>query len=62
MAQGADEVQAEPTRTQRQTWTLDSNLRFRGFTTETNTGTTWTQTTAKLNHYDTDIDGKCWQA
>ncbi|MGA5699510.1 RHS repeat-associated core domain-containing protein [Peterkaempfera bronchialis] len=30
-------------------------MRFRGFTTETNTGT-WTQTTAKLNHYDTDND------
>ncbi|WP_393097186.1 hypothetical protein [Streptomyces sp. LN325] len=33
---------------------LDSNQRFRGWTTETNISGTWTQTAAKTNHYDSD--------
>ncbi|MEU6271756.1 RHS repeat-associated core domain-containing protein [Streptomyces populi] len=49
-----DLAQQQTAGTQRQTWTLDSNLRFRGWTTETNTSGTWTQTAAKTNHYDSD--------
>ncbi|WP_424860216.1 DNRLRE domain-containing protein [Streptomyces sp. MMS24-I29] len=44
----------------RQTWQLDANLRFRSFKTETGSGTTWTQTDFKLNHYDSDSDSPRW--
>ncbi|MFH9983350.1 RHS repeat-associated core domain-containing protein [Streptomyces sp. NPDC017179] len=55
-----DLAQQQTAGTQRQTWTLDSNLRFRAFTTETNNASTWTQTGSKLNHYDTDGDSPRW--
>ncbi|WP_331745235.1 sugar-binding protein (plasmid) [Streptomyces anulatus] len=48
------------TSTERQTWQLDAALRFRSWTTETATGTTWTQTGAKTNHYDSDSDSPRW--
>ncbi|MFD7934585.1 RHS repeat-associated core domain-containing protein [Streptomyces sp. NPDC059755] len=35
-------------------------MRFRGWTTETNTSGTWTQTAAKTNHYDSGSDGPRW--
>ncbi|WPW27270.1 hypothetical protein P6B95_07600 [Streptomyces atratus] len=45
---------------QRQTWQLDANLRFRSWKVETSSGTTWTQTQSKLNHYDSDGDIPRW--
>ncbi|WP_328913120.1 MULTISPECIES: DNRLRE domain-containing protein [unclassified Streptomyces] len=54
-----DLVQQQTAGTQRQTWTLDSALRFRAFTTEANTGT-WTQTASKTNHYGNDSDNPRW--
>ncbi|MEU1277575.1 RHS repeat-associated core domain-containing protein [Streptomyces sp. NPDC005805] len=44
----------------RQTWTLDANHRFRAFRTETGSGSTWTPTSSKLNHYDGDGDNPRW--
>ncbi|WP_424864094.1 DNRLRE domain-containing protein [Streptomyces sp. MMS24-I29] len=44
----------------RQTWQLDASLRFRSWKTETGSGTTWTQTSSKLNHYDSDSDNPRW--
>ncbi|MFF9322858.1 RHS repeat-associated core domain-containing protein [Streptomyces sp. NPDC014735] len=44
----------------RQTWQLDANLRFRSWKTETGSGTTWTQTGSKLNHYGSDSDNPRW--
>jgi RHS repeat-associated protein len=44
----------------RQTWQLDSSLRFRSWTSETGSGTTWTQTDSKLNHYGNDSDNPRW--
>ncbi|WP_432058921.1 RHS repeat-associated core domain-containing protein, partial [Streptomyces sp. bgisy022] len=45
---------------QRQTWQLDAAHRFRSWTTETGSGSTWTQTSSKLNHYDGDGDNPRW--
>ncbi|MFD6819903.1 DNRLRE domain-containing protein [Streptomyces sp. NPDC060085] len=56
----SDLVQQQTAGTQRQTWTLDSNQRLRGFTTETNSSGTWTQTASKTNHYDSDGDSPRW--
>ncbi|MFD0313342.1 DNRLRE domain-containing protein [Streptomyces flavalbus] len=44
----------------RQTWQLDAALRFRSWTVETGSGSTWTQSAAKLNHYDSDGDNPRW--
>ncbi|HEY8983165.1 MAG TPA: RHS repeat-associated core domain-containing protein, partial [Streptomyces sp.] len=44
----------------RQTWQLDAALRFRSWTVETGSGTTWTQTESKLNHYDGEGDTPRW--
>ncbi|MER6349795.1 DNRLRE domain-containing protein [Streptomyces sp. NPDC001595] len=44
----------------RQTWQLDAALRFRSWKVETGSGTTWTQTAAKTNHYDSDSDNPRW--
>lgn len=44
----------------RQTWQLDAALRFRSWKVETGGGSTWTQTGAKLNHYDSDGDNPRW--
>ncbi|MGK5496908.1 DNRLRE domain-containing protein [Streptomyces sp. URMC 125] len=44
----------------RQTWTLDAALRFRSWTVETGSGSTWTQTASKRNHYDGDGDNPRW--
>ncbi|MFC6060362.1 RHS repeat-associated core domain-containing protein, partial [Streptomyces pratens] len=44
----------------RQTWQLDANLRFRSWKTETGSGSTWTQTGSKVNHYDSDDDSPRW--
>lgn len=44
----------------RQTWELDALHRLRSSTVETGSGSTWTQTQAKLNHYDSDGDSPRW--
>ncbi|MFJ1802055.1 RHS repeat-associated core domain-containing protein [Streptomyces sp. NPDC088180] len=44
----------------RQTWQLDSALRFRSWTAETGSGGNWTRTASKLNHYDSDNDNPRW--
>ncbi|MFH8702061.1 DNRLRE domain-containing protein, partial [Streptomyces chartreusis] len=44
----------------RQTWQLDAALRFRSWKVETGSGTTWTQTASKTNHYDSDSDNPRW--
>ncbi|MEV7087785.1 DNRLRE domain-containing protein [Streptomyces sp. NPDC093085] len=44
----------------RQTWQLDADLRFRSWKTETGSGSTWTQTGSKVNHYDGDGDSPRW--
>ncbi|WP_340377634.1 DNRLRE domain-containing protein [Streptomyces sp. SS7] len=44
----------------RQTWQLDAALRFRSWKTETGSGSTWTQTASRLNHYDSDSDNPRW--
>ncbi|AEY94260.1 YD repeat-containing protein (plasmid) [Streptomyces hygroscopicus subsp. jinggangensis 5008] len=45
---------------QRQTWQLDAALRLRSWKVETGSGSTWTQTASKLNHYDSDSDNPRW--
>ncbi|MFF3968191.1 DNRLRE domain-containing protein, partial [Streptomyces griseorubiginosus] len=45
---------------QRQTWQLDAALRYRSWKVETGSGTTWTQTASKLNHYDSTSDNPRW--
>ncbi|WP_078957674.1 DNRLRE domain-containing protein [Streptomyces glaucescens] len=44
----------------RQTWQLDPALRFRSWTVETGSGTSWTPAQSKLNHYDGDSDNPRW--
>ncbi|MFD8967934.1 DNRLRE domain-containing protein [Streptomyces sp. NPDC059568] len=46
--------------TQRQTWQLDPALRYRSWKTETSSGSTWTQTGSKVNHYSSDDDSPRW--
>ncbi|MGY6027059.1 DNRLRE domain-containing protein [Streptomyces spinosirectus] len=55
-----DLIQQETTAGRRQSWTLDSTLRLRAWTTETNSSGTWTQTSAKVNHYASDDDSPRW--
>ncbi|MER8032961.1 DNRLRE domain-containing protein [Streptomyces bauhiniae] len=55
-----DLVQQETAGTQRQTWSLDSALRFRAETTESNASGSWAQTSSKVNHYDGDTDAPRW--
>ncbi|MCM2419075.1 DNRLRE domain-containing protein [Streptomyces sp. RKAG293] len=55
-----DLVQQQTAGTSRQTWALDSNFRFRSWTTESNATGTWTQTAAKVNHYGSDSDSPRW--
>ncbi|MEU6404909.1 DNRLRE domain-containing protein [Streptomyces sp. NPDC046985] len=45
---------------QRQTWQLDADLRFRSWKVEKGSGTSWTQTASKVNHYDSDDDTPRW--
>ncbi|MGO4635591.1 DNRLRE domain-containing protein [Streptomyces sp. 2RAF24] len=55
-----DLAQQQTAGNNRQTWTLDAALRFRGWTTETNTAGTWSPTASKLNHYGADGDNPRW--
>ncbi|MFF3375871.1 RHS repeat-associated core domain-containing protein [Streptomyces sp. NPDC002680] len=49
-----DLVRQQTSGTSRQTWTLDAAGRLAAWTTETNSGATWTQTGSKTNHYGAD--------
>nr|WP_254406091.1 DNRLRE domain-containing protein [Streptomyces sp. AC627_RSS907] len=55
-----DLVHQQTANGKRQTWQLDANLRFRSWTVESGSGTTWTQTESKTNHYDGDGDNPRW--
>jgi len=44
----------------RQTWNLDSAQRFRSWTVERGSGTTWTLEQSKVNHYDGEEDNPRW--
>ncbi|MEU2429105.1 DNRLRE domain-containing protein [Streptomyces sp. NPDC007861] len=55
-----DLVRQQTAGSQRQTWTLDSQLRFRGWTVESNTSGGWTKAQSKLNHYGSDADNPRW--
>ncbi|MFD7066699.1 DNRLRE domain-containing protein [Streptomyces sp. NPDC059913] len=55
-----DLAQQQTANGSRQTWQLDAALRFRSWKVETGSGSTWTQTGAKLNHYDSDGDNPRW--
>ncbi|MEF9904047.1 DNRLRE domain-containing protein [Streptomyces sp. P9-A2] len=55
-----DLVRQQTANGKRQTWNLDAALRFRSWTAETGSGTTWTQTASRRNHYDGDGDSPRW--
>ncbi|MFF2305911.1 DNRLRE domain-containing protein [Streptomyces sp. NPDC058128] len=55
-----DLVRQQTTSTQRQTWQLDADQRLRSWTVEENTSGTWSETAAKVNHYDSDSDNPRW--
>lgn len=55
-----DLVRRQTSAGKRQTWQLDAALRLRSWTVETGSGSTWTQTESKVNHYDGDDDNPRW--
>ena len=55
-----DLVRQQTTGDERQTWTLDSALRFRGWTTEKNVSGAWTTTSTSVNHYGCSCDSPRW--
>lgn len=55
-----DLVQQQTAGSNRTTWTLDPGLRFRSWTTESDSGGTWTATGSRLNHYDGSGDEPKW--
>ncbi|WSN30219.1 sugar-binding protein [Streptomyces uncialis] len=55
-----DLVHRQTVGSSRQTWQRDPELRVRSWTTETGSGSTWTQTASKRNHYDSDSDSPRW--
>ncbi|MEU4492931.1 DNRLRE domain-containing protein [Streptomyces sp. NPDC023998] len=55
-----DLVRQQTAGSQRQTWALDPQLRFRSWTVESNSSGTWTKTQSKLNHYSSDADSPRW--
>ncbi|MFJ8473220.1 DNRLRE domain-containing protein [Kitasatospora sp. NPDC094011] len=57
-----DLVQQQTTGASRYTWTLDAAQRPRGWTTETNSGSTWTVSGGRTNHYGSDGDSPRWIA
>ncbi|MGW7307421.1 DNRLRE domain-containing protein [Streptomyces sp. NPDC054835] len=50
----------QTTDSKRQTWHLDAAHRFRSFTVDRGSGSTWTREQSKLNHYDSDSDTPRW--
>ncbi|WP_190125523.1 RHS repeat protein [Streptomyces inusitatus] len=55
-----DLVRRQTVNGERQTWQLDAQQRFRSWTSETGSGSAWTQTASKRNHYDSDGDNPRW--
>nr|WP_245877225.1 DNRLRE domain-containing protein [Streptomyces glaucescens] len=55
-----DLVHQQTANGKRQTWQLDADMRFRSWKVESGSGTTWTQTASKLNHYDGEGDNPRW--
>ncbi|MBD0736451.1 DNRLRE domain-containing protein [Streptomyces sp. CBMA29] len=55
-----DIARQETTATQRQTWNLDSGMRFRNWTAEQKSGSAWVALGTKTNHYDCDADSPRW--
>ncbi|MFE5484147.1 DNRLRE domain-containing protein [Streptomyces sp. NPDC056527] len=55
-----DLVHQQTSGNQRQSWQLDTNQRLRSWIVEENTDSIWTQTAAKVNHYDGDGDSPRW--
>ncbi|WP_343243089.1 DNRLRE domain-containing protein [Streptomyces sp. SID12501] len=55
-----DLVHQQTSGTNRQTWTLDATGRLAAWTTESNSGGTWTQIGSKTNHYGADGDSPDW--
>ncbi|MFI8346383.1 RHS repeat-associated core domain-containing protein [Streptomyces sp. NPDC085596] len=55
-----DRIYQELLGAQRQTWKLDGSMRIRSWTVESNASGTWTQTQAKVNHYDCGCDSPSW--
>ncbi|MEU6755725.1 hypothetical protein [Streptomyces sp. NPDC046685] len=46
----------------RETWQLDANHRFRSWKTESYSGSAWAQTGVKTHHYDSDGGNPRWIA
>ncbi len=55
-----DLVRQQTTGDERQTWALDSALRFRGWTTEKKVSTQWATTGTAVNHYSCSCDSPRW--
>jgi RHS repeat-associated protein len=55
-----DLVRQETTATTRQTWSLDALQRPASWTTQTLSGSTWTTTATKSNHYADNTDLPAW--
>ncbi|WP_420717809.1 DNRLRE domain-containing protein [Streptomyces sp. XY152] len=55
-----DLVHRQTANGKRQTWQLDATMRLRSWTVETSSGTTWTKTASKVNHYGDDGDSPRW--
>ncbi|MFJ2818917.1 DNRLRE domain-containing protein [Streptomyces sp. NPDC087294] len=55
-----DLVRQQTTGTERQTWGLDSSLRFRNWTSERNVSGSWTATITAVNHYSCSCDSPRW--
>lgn len=55
-----DLVHQQTANGQRQTWALDASMRMRSWKLESGSGSTWTQTGTKLNHYGDDNDSPRW--
>ncbi|MFJ4676256.1 DNRLRE domain-containing protein [Kitasatospora sp. NPDC088783] len=59
---GNDLIRQQTAGSKRQTWTLDSALRQRSATIETNTSGTWSTTATRTNHFSDDTDAPRWVA
>lgn len=55
-----DLVHQQTTGGERQTWTLDPAQRFRSWTVESGSGSTWSTLQTKLNHYCNESDSPRW--
>ncbi|MFD5470178.1 RHS repeat-associated core domain-containing protein [Streptomyces sp. NPDC127105] len=55
-----DLVRQQTTGNKRQTWTLDSDYRFRSWTEQSQSSGTWSTTATKVNHYASEGDSPKW--